>query len=64
MSHRECFPVNAGSGRNFMYKIFDNWDEDEEILNIADGFDHCFKDLGDKLTELCLILRFHMHDTA
>lgn len=36
-----------------MYKIFDNWDEDEEILNIADGFDHCFKDLGDKLTELC-----------
>ena len=23
-----------------MYKIFDNWDEDEEILNIADGFDH------------------------
>ena len=28
-----------------MYKIFDNWDEDEEILNIADGFDHCFKDL-------------------
>ena len=36
-----------------IYKIFDNWDEDEEILNIADGFDHCFKDLGDKLTELC-----------
>ena len=36
-----------------MYKIFDIWDEDEEILNIADGFDHCFKDLGDKLTELC-----------
>ena len=36
-----------------MYKIFDNWDENEEILNIADGFDHCFKDLGDKLTELC-----------
>ena len=36
-----------------MYKIFDNWDEKEEILNIADGFDHCFKDLGDKLTELC-----------
>lgn len=36
-----------------MYKIFDNWDEDEEILNIADGFDHCFKDLGGKLTELC-----------
>ena len=36
-----------------MYKIFDNWDEDEEILNIAYGFDHCFKDLGDKLTELC-----------
>ena len=36
-----------------MYKIFDNWDEDEEILNIADGFDHCFNDLGDKLTELC-----------
>ena len=36
-----------------MYKIFDNWDEDEEILNIADGFDHSFKDLGDKLTELC-----------
>lgn len=36
-----------------MYKIFDNWDEKEEILNIADVFDHCFKDLGDKLTELC-----------
>ena len=33
-----------------MYKIFDNWDEDEEILNIADGFDHCFTYLGDKLT--------------
>lgn len=36
-----------------MYKIFDNWDEKGEILNIADVFDHCFKDLGDKLTELC-----------
>ena len=36
-----------------MYKIFDNWDEKEEILNIADVFDHCFKALGDKLTELC-----------
>ena len=36
-----------------MYKIFDNWDEKEEILNIVDVFDHCFKDLGDKLTELC-----------
>ena len=50
---QRMFFVSMQDLAELMYKIFDNWDEDEEILNIADGFDHCFKDLGDKLTELC-----------
>ena len=32
-----------------MYKLFDNWNDEEEVLNVPDVFDICFQDVTEEL---------------
>ena len=35
-----------------MYKLFDNWNDEEEVLNVPDVFDICFQDVTEELKKV------------
>ena len=35
-----------------VYKLFDNWNDDEEVLNVPDVFDICFQDVTEELKKV------------
>lgn len=47
-----------------LYKVFDNWDEKENILHIPDVFHHTMQDLEEKLKELEPFTRISYKETA
>ncbi len=35
-----------------VYKLFDNWNDEEEVLNVPDVFDICFQDVTEELKKV------------
>lgn len=35
-----------------MYKLFDNWNDEEEVLNVPDVFGICFQDVTEELKKV------------
>ena len=55
------FPGSSGAESLFlysmdlaelMYKLFDNWNDEEEVLNVPDVFDICFQDVTEELKKV------------
>ena len=48
---RACFLYSMDLAE-LVYKLFDNWNDEEEVLNVPDVFDICFQDVTEELKKV------------
>ena len=54
---QQLFFLNPQDLAGLLYKVFDNWNEKEDSLNIPNVFKHTFQDFGKKLNQSCPFLK-------